>query len=481
VDFLLPESEDIIGPKGNEKCGVAGIRTKDFNSPLYLYYILRSLQHRGQESAGIAIFSEKMQIIKGMGLVHEVLNTETLKKLKSNGGIGHVRYSTAGASNISNAQPLFVHTNIGDISIAHNGEITNAQELRVMLENLGISFNSDSDTEVILRLLSYNILKSNSLIDAIKKTMNYLIGSYSLALMINNRIFAIRDPLGIRPLVLGIFPGGIGFASESVAFDVLGGKIIRDVKPGEIVEILESGDLATYRFGPSEKNHAHCMFEYVYFARADSIIDGRSVYNVRFKLGEILAEESPVDADVVVPVPDSGRTHALGFSHKSGIPFEEGLMKNRYVDRTFIMPDQSGRVQEIMLKLNPVKDVINNKRIVLVDDSIVRGNTMKKIVSLLKDAGAKEVHVRIGSPPIIAPCYLGIDMKTRDQFIATGKTVEEIRKIIGADSLAYISLKGLIKAIGINEDDLCLGCLTGIYPVKINGEKFRGQRSLESF
>ncbi len=481
MDFLLRESEDITGQKGNEKCGVAGVRTKENNSPLYLYYILRSLQHRGQESVGIAVFSEKIQIIKGMGLVHEILNPETLKKVKSNSGIGHVRYSTAGGSTISNAQPLFAHTNIGDIAIAHNGEITNAQELREMLESNGVSFNSDSDTEVILRLLSYNILKSHNLIDAIKRTMNSLIGSYSLGLMINNRIFAIRDPLGIRPLILGTFPDGIGFASESVAFDVLGGKVIRDVRPGEIVEILNSMDLATYKFGPQEKHPAHCMFEYVYFARADSIIDERSVYSVRFKLGEILAEESPVDADVVVPVPDSGRTHALGFSHRSGIPFEEGLMKNRYVERTFIMPDQSGRVQEIMLKLNPVKHVINGKRVILVDDSIVRGNTMKKIVSLLRDSGAREIHVRIGSPPIIAPCYLGVDMKTRDQFIAAGKNVEEIRKIINADSLAYISLNGLIRAIGFDEDDLCLGCLTEIYPVKIKNEKFRGQKNIESF
>lgn len=469
----------IPGRKGSEKCGVTGFKVKG-NAIPYLYYSLRALQHRGQESAGIAIYRDRIISHRGMGLVHEVITRDVLDQFSSGTGIGHVRYSTAGSSTIMNSQPIVVHGQAGDMAIAHNGEISNAQDLKDYLENRGISFNTESDTEVIIRLLSFNISRSSNLIDGIRRTMSMLSGSYSLGLLINERLFAIRDPLAIRPLVLGRVNGGYGFASESVAFDAVGGEVIRDVAPGEIVEIGEDG-ITSYFSENREKHTAHCMFEYVYFARADSTIDGKNVYNVRMRLGRILARESPAKADAVVPVPDSGRAHALGYSQESGIPFAEGLMKNRYVDRTFIIPDQSGRVQEIQIKLNPVREIISGRSIVLVDDSIVRGNTMKKIVKLLKDAGAREVHVRIGSPPIVSPCYLGIDMKTRDQFIAHGKGVEEIRREIGADSLSYLSIDGLVEAIGFERDDLCLGCLTGIYPVRIKGEKYRWQKELESF
>ncbi|MGC8709176.1 MAG: amidophosphoribosyltransferase [Thermoplasmata archaeon] len=469
----------IPGRKGSEKCGVTGFKVKGNATP-YLYYSLRALQHRGQESAGIAIYRDRIISHRGMGLVHEVITRDVLDQFSSGTGIGHVRYSTAGSSTVMNSQPIVVHGQAGDMAIAHNGEISNAQDLKDYLENRGISFNTESDTEVIIRLLSFNISRSSNLIDGIRRTMSMLSGSYSLGLLINERLFAIRDPLAIRPLVLGRVNGGYGFASESVAFDAVGGEIIRDVAPGEIVEIGEDG-ITSYFSENREKHTAHCMFEYVYFARADSTIDGKNVYNVRMRLGRILARESPAKADAVVPVPDSGRAHALGYSQESGIPFAEGLMKNRYVDRTFIIPDQSGRVQEIQIKLNPVREIISGRSIVLVDDSIVRGNTMKKIVKLLKDAGAREVHVRIGSPPIVSPCYLGIDMKTRDQFIAHGKGVEEIRREIGADSLSYLSIDGLVDAIGFERDDLCLGCLTGIYPVRIKGEKYRWQKELESF
>ncbi|MGC9138337.1 MAG: amidophosphoribosyltransferase [Thermoplasmata archaeon] len=469
----------IPGRKGSEKCGVTGFKVKGNATP-YLYYSLRALQHRGQESAGIAIYRDRIISHRGMGLVHEVITRDVLDQFSSGTGIGHVRYSTAGSSTIMNSQPIVVHGQAGDMAIAHNGEISNAQDLKDYLENRGISFNTESDTEVIIRLLSFNISRSFNLIDGIRRTMSMLSGSYSLGLLINERLFVIRDPLAIRPLVLGRVNGGYGFASESVAFDAVGGEVIRDVAPGEIVEIGEDG-ITSYFSENREKHTAHCMFEYVYFARADSTIDGKNVYNVRMRLGRILAKESPAKADAVVPVPDSGRAHALGYSQESGIPFAEGLMKNRYVDRTFIIPDQSGRVQEIQIKLNPVREIISGRSIVLVDDSIVRGNTMKKIVKLLKDAGAREVHVRIGSPPIVSPCYLGIDMKTRDQFIAHGKGVEEIRREIGADSLSYLSIDGLVEAIGFERDDLCLGCLTGIYPVRIKGEKYRWQKELESF
>ncbi len=469
----------IPGRKRNEHCGVVGFKVKGNSAP-YIYYSLRALQHRGQESAGIAAYDGKIINIRGMGLVHEVFNVDYLKKLSAKVGIGHVRYSTAGASTINNAQPILIHTIVGDIAIAHNGEIANAQELKNNLALQGISFTTDSDTEVFLNLIAYNISRSGDIIEGIKKSMQVAKGSYSIVLLINDRLFAIRDPLAIRPLVLGRVDDGYGVASESVAFDTVGGEIIRDVRPGEIVEITENG-LKEHYLMNTEEHTAHCMFEYVYFARADSIIDGKNVYDVRIKLGRILARESPADADIVVPVPDSGRTHAFGYSLESGIPFAEGLMKNRYVDRTFIIPDQSGRIEEIKLKLNPVKDVVKGKRVVLVDDSIVRGNTMKKIVRLLKSAGAKEVHVRIGSPPIVAPCYLGIDMKTRKEFIATGKSVEEIRNIIGADSLAYLSLDGLVEAIGFPKEDICLACLTGIYPVEIPGELFIKQKKIDQF
>ncbi|MGC8663327.1 MAG: amidophosphoribosyltransferase [Thermoplasmata archaeon] len=466
------------GQKRNDHCGVVGFAGKS-NVSLYLYYSLRALQHRGQESSGIGVYNDRILVIRGMGLVNEVFSVDSIKKLNSNVGIGHVRYSTAGSSTINNAQPFLIHGSVGDMAIGHNGEIANALDLKGFLEMQGISFNTESDSEVIIRLLSYNISKMGNVIEGIKKTMSMLIGSYSLVLMINNRVFAIRDPNAIRPLVLGEVDGSFGVASESVAFDTLNGKTIRDLKPGEILELTENGPVS---YGYMDNEHtAHCMFEYVYFARADSIIDGKSVYEVRKNLGRTLAKESPADADIVVPVPDSGRTHALGYAEESQLPFVEGLMKNRYVDRTFIIPDQMGRIQEIQLKLNPVKEVIKGKKIVLVDDSIVRGNTMKKIVNLLKSSGAKEVHVRIGSPPIVAPCYLGIDMKTRSEFIASGKSIEEIRKIINADSLAYLSIDGLIKAIGFPKEDMCLGCLTSIYPVKIKGEKYRDQKSLDNF
>ncbi len=469
----------IPGRKRNDHCGVVGFKVRGNSAP-YIYYSLRSLQHRGQESAGIAAYDNKIVNIRAMGLVHEVFNVEYLKKLSARVGIGHVRYSTAGGSTINNAQPMLIHTIVGDIAIAHNGEISNAQEIKNFLAGQGISFTTDSDTEIFLNLIAYNISRSGDIIEGIKKSMPLARGSYSIVLLINERLFAIRDPLAIRPLVIGKVDDGYGVASESVAFDTVGGEVIRDVRPGEIVEITENGLREHYTLN-SEEHTAHCMFEYVYFARADSVIDGRNVYDVRIKLGRILARESPANADIVVPVPDSGRTHGFGYSLESGIPFAEGLMKNRYVDRTFIIPDQTGRIEEIKLKLNPIKEVVSGKRVVLVDDSIVRGNTMKKIVRLLKSAGATEVHVRIGSPPIISPCYLGIDMKTRKEFIATGKSIEEIKNIIGADSLAYLSLDGLVQAIGFKKEDLCLACLTGIYPVEIPGELFIKQRKIDQF
>ncbi len=464
--------------KRNEYCGVSGF-ISDFNVSHILYFSLRALQHRGQESAGISTFHNGDIILhRGMGLVHEVFHEDTLSSLRGFVGIGHVRYSTTGGSKPENAQPIRIYTSRHVIAVAHNGEIVNVDELRDFLSSLGSAFVTRSDSELIARLLAYETSR-HDVVEGIKNTVRRLKGSFSLSILVDDRLFAVRDPLGIRPLALGMGDGWFGVASESTAFHSVGGTFVRDVQPGEIVEISMDGFHTHHVF--KKKHAAHCMFEYVYFARADSIIDGRCVYDVRRRIGRILAREQPADADFIVPVPDSGRAHAIGYSEESGIPYAEGLMKNRYVERTFILPSQESRVMEINMKLSPVRSVVHGKRIVLVDDSIVRGNTMRKIVGMLKEAGAEEVHVRIGSPPIVAPCYLGIDMKTRDQFIASERKVDEIARLIGADSLGYISIDGLVEAIGLPKEDLCLGCLTGEYPVPIDGEKIRFQSDLEDF
>ena len=444
-----------------------------------IFYALRVLQHRGQESAGIAVYNNGIKVIKGMGLAHQALKPEDVRNLKGDRGIGHVRYSTYGSSTIENAQPIVVSTNYGDIALCHNGEIVNADKIMDELKKKGWAFITSSDSEIAVRLLANDIANTGDPVKSLKNLMSLLQGSFSMTLMIDNRVFAIRDPLGIRPLCIGRTKVGYAAASESVVFDTLGGEFIRDVEPGEIIELLP-GEARSTKTGLA-KGRAHCMFEWVYIARADSTIEGKLVYEVRRRIGQKLAKEHPVDADVVVPIPDSGRSHAIGFSEVSGIPYSEGLMKNRYVERTFIMPEQSERTTSVMLKLNPLKSVIKDKRIVLVDDSIVRGTTIRQIVQLVRNAGAKEVHVRIGSPPIRAPCYFGIDMKTREQFAATGRTVEEIGKMITADSLGYISVDGLVEAIGLASGDLCLACLTEEYPIAVPGEKVRYQKKLVDF
>ncbi len=414
-----------------------------------------------------------------MGLAHQALRPDEVRNLKGAMGIGHVRYSTVGSSSLDNAQPVVMSTNYGDIALAHNGEIVNADHLRDELKKKGWAFATTSDSEIVIRLLANDISNTGDPIRSIKNVMGLLNGSYSMTLMVDNRVFAIRDPFGIRPLCIGRTKEGYAAASESVVFDTLGGEFMRDVEPGELIELLP-GEARSIKTGLA-KGRAHCMFEWVYIARADSCLDGRLVYDVRRKIGQRLAIEQPVDADVIVPVPDSGRSHSMGYSEQIGIPYSEGLMKNRYVERTFIMPEQTDRSTSVMLKLNPLKSVIKDKRIVLVDDSIVRGTTMRQIVQLVRNAGAKEVHVRVGSPPIRTPCYFGIDMKTRDQFAATGRSVDDICKMLTADSLGYLSIEGLVEAIGLNANDLCLGCLNGEYPLPVEGEKVRFQKKLDSF
>jgi len=444
-------------------CGIVGVYCGNESlTPHITYYALFSLQHRGQESAGIAVAGRDVRTYRGMGLVTQVFNSKALKNLKGKLSIGHVRYSTTGASKIENAQPLLVRSLVGSIAVAHNGNLVNYWQLRKKLEEEGRVFLTDSDTEIIAQLLSTSLLEKD-VIEAIKELDSKLLGSYSLTMLVNNTLIAYRDPLGFRPLCIGKADFGYIIASESCAIDATGAKLIRDIRPGEAV-IIDDGKPKFIRISES-KRRAFCVFEYIYFARPDSVIDGKSVYEVRHRIGRILARESPVEADIVSPVPDSGTTSSIGFAQESGIHYLEALIKNRYVGRTFIMPEQSMREFSVRIKMNTVTNNVKGKRVVLVDDSIVRGTTSRKIVDMVRGGGAREVHFRVGSPPIIAPCYFGIDMSTREELIASSRSVEEVREIINADSLAYLSLKGLLDAVGFDECQLCLACLTGDYPI----------------
>jgi amidophosphoribosyltransferase len=481
VDIPPQNSDPIDGLKPNDHCAVVGFIGKTTAYP-YLVASLRTLQHRGQESAGIATFHDGViSVKKGMGLVHEVFtdrDMETGSILNGQVGIGHTRYSTSGSKGLENIGPFLVSNSYGYIAISHNGEVTNANQLREQLKLKGVPFLSSSDTEVMLMEISTEI-NSHGIINGFRNSVNRLKGAYSCAIMVGDRLFALRDPMGFRPLVIGYADESYIVASESCVMDILNGEKIRDVKPGELVELTPDGPKSI--FVMPAKHTAHCMFEYVYFARPDSVIDNVEVFQTRISLGRTLAKEYPAQADVVIPVPDSGRAQALGYSLESGIKYSEGLIKNRLSERTFIMPNQKSRLSALKLKLNPIKSEIDGKRVVLVDDSIVRGNTMKHIIAILRKAGAREVHVRVGSPRIIAPCYFGVDMKTKDQFIATGKTIEEIGDEIGADSIGYTSIDGLVKSINMEKRSLCISCLTGEYPIPVEGGKYSGQQDLESF
>jgi len=465
----------------HEECGVVGVSFKEeAPAALSIYYALYALQHRGQESAGITVHDGiQVRTLKGMGLVPEVFNRQDIQKLKGHVGIGHVRYSTTGGSRIENCQPLLVSFKSGTIAIAHNGNLVNSGELREELVKEGRIFLSDSDTEVIAHLLVKKLMHFE-LEDAVRELMKRLVGSYSLVVLVENKLIVVRDPLGIKPLCLGQIDNGYVVTSESAAIDILNGQLIRDVAPGEML-IFSDGSFESKQLVKS-KNRAHCVFEYIYFARPDSIIDGRLVYSVRMQIGKALFEEHPAEADIVSPVPDSGITYAIGFSKSSGIDYMEGLMKNRYIGRTFIMPGQDMRETAVRLKLNTIKPNIEGKSTVLVDDSIVRGTTSRRIIDLMRKSGAREVHMRVASPPIISPCYLGIDMATREELVAAHKAVKGVEAVINADSLGYISIDGLVRSIGIPLDDLCVGCLTGEYPVEIPGERCtRRQLKLSEF
>ena len=457
----------------DEKCGVVGISLTDRDVARPLYYSLYALQHRGQESAGIVThdgFQQHSHV--EMGLVGDAFEEGDLEPLAGANGIGHVRYPTAGSVDTCCAQPFSVSFKSGSLGLSHNGNLVNTEEIRDELAAMGHAFTSDGDTEVIAHELARNLLEAD-LVRAVKRTMNRIHGSYSLTIMHDETVLAVRDPQGNRPLCIGELGDGYVVASESAAIDTLGGDLVRDVRPGELVVLDPDGTgYETYQLVESG-NTAHCFFEHVYFARPDSVIDGELVYEVRRELGRALWAESGIETDVVMPVPDSGRSFASGYAEAApeSVEFAEGLMKNRYVGRTFIMPTQDEREQAVRLKLNPIRSTVEGKSVTIIDDSIVRGTTSNQLVKLLHDAGAEEVHVRIGAPQIVAPCYMGIDMASREELIAADRSVEEIAAEIEADSLSYLSIDAIAEALGKARADLCLGCVTGEYPYDIEGEQ----------
>ncbi len=475
-DFKNSLSESLKGDKPREECGLFGIYDPGRDVARLTYYGLYALQHRGQESAGIAVGDGKrIQLQKGMGLVYDVFDHEKLDGFQGHIAVGHVRYSTTGASHPVNAQPLVFRYCGGMIGLAHNGNLTNIAELRARLSSTGAVFQTSTDSEVIVNLIAR--YGQSNLIDAVTKCMVDIKGGYALLILTEKSLAGIRDPFGIRPLCLGRMGDAYLLASESCALEVVGAELVRDVEPGEIIIIDENG--MTSAKALREHRKAHCIFEYIYFARPDSCLDGFNVNTVRRGLGRQLAREYPVEADLVIPVPDSGTTAARGFAEESGIPFEEGLMKNRYVGRTFIQPSQNMRDLGVRLKLNPVRNILAGKRVVVVDDSIVRGTTSGKIVNMLRECGAKEVHFCISSPPVKKPCYYGIDTSNEEELIASYKNLDEIRSHIGADGLSYLSLEGLLNIFGGERENFCTACFSGDYPVEVPRHPEGGKYILE--
>ncbi len=452
----------------HEECGVFGMYDLDGEDVAStIYYGLFALQHRGQESCGIAVSDTEgpkgqVSVQKGMGLVNEVFDAEGLEKLKGNIGVGHVRYSTAGASNAQNVQPLVLNYVKGTLMLAHNGNLVNAKELREQMEYTGAIFQTTIDTEVIAYLIARERLHVPTAEEAVKNAMMKLRGAYSIIISSPRKLIGARDPHGFRPLVIGKRDNGYILASESCALDAVGAEFVRDVKPGEIVMLDADGIQSDETLCSTES--ARCIFEYIYFARPDSYVDGISVYNSRIMAGKILAQMHPAEADIVVGVPESGNVAAMGFALESGIQYGTAFIKNSYVGRTFIKPKQSARESSVKIKLNVLKEVVRGKRVVMVDDSIVRGTTSERIVRMLKAAGATEVHVRISSPPFLNPCYFGTDVPSCDQLIAYNNTVEEVCKKIGADSLGYLDGERLHELIG-GDRNYCDACFSGKYPV----------------
>lgn len=452
--------------KPHEECGVFGIfLRKKANVAKSIYYGLNALQHRGQESAGMAVcdtYGEKGNInaYKGMGLVSEVFHEDTIRALPGNIGIGHVRYSTTGGSSIENAQPFFLKYLKGTLALVHNGNIRNAGEIRKEREEAGYAFQGTSDTEAVAASIIKERLKSDTIEEAVIKVAGKLKGGYAMIVMSPKKLVGIRDPLGLKPMCIGKIENGYVLASESAALDAVGAEFLRDIKPGEAVIITE--DSIRSEFTLTRECRAHCIFEYIYFARLDSRIDGIEVYDARIRGGESLARRYPADADIVTGVPESGITAAVGFSRQSGIPFQTVFHKNSYIGRTFIKPSQEEREEAVAQKLNIIKSVVRDKRIVLIDDSIVRGTTIRKLIEMLKSAGATEVHVRISSPPFRYPCYYGTDIPSGNQLIADSYSKEELKDMIGADSLEYMEIEDLHDMVG--DLQVCKACFNGDYP-----------------
>lgn len=465
--------------KLREECGVFGMYDFDGHDVAStIYYGLLALQHRGQESCGIAVSDTKgpkgkVSSSKDMGLLNEAFTPEILENLKGDIGVGHVRYSTAGSSTRENAQPLVLNYVKGTLGLAHNGNLINAPELRKELEYTGAIFQTTIDSEVIAYFVARERLNAKSVEEAVGRAMGKIKGAYSLIVMSPRKLIGARDPFGFRPLCIGKRDNAYVLASETCALDTIGATFIRDVEPGEIVTISpEKGIESDKTHCISKEEHARCVFEYIYFARPDSYIDGVSVYNSRILAGKFLAMDSPVEADLVVGVPESGNCAAMGYSLQSGIPYGQAFVKNGYVGRTFIKPKQKNRESSVQVKLNALKEVVNGKRIIMIDDSIVRGTTSDRIVHMLREAGAKEVHMRVSSPPFLWPCYFGTDVPARDQLIAYNRSVEDISKIIGTDTLDYLRIERLeeiVDGLGI-----CKGCFTGKYPLNPPDEDIRG-------
>ena len=471
------------GEKGpQDQCGVFGVWAPGEEVSKLTYFGLYALQHRGQESAGIATSNgKKLLVYKDMGLVSQVFSESALESLVGHVAIGHTRYSTTGSSSWRNAQPTLGKTASGTVALGHNGNLTNTAELLEILRanypdqsDNEITGGNTTDTAVLTALLAGN--PDNSLENTALELLPKVKGAFSLVFMDEQTLYAARDPQGVRPLVLGRLKRGWVVASETAALDIVGASFVREVEPGELIAIDENG-LRSKQFAATKR--AGCVFEYVYLARPDTSINGRNVYDARVEMGRTLAREYPVEADLVIPTPESGTPAAIGFSQESGIPFGHGLVKNAYVGRTFIEPSQTIRQLGIRLKLNPLKEVIKGKRIIVVDDSIVRGNTQRALVQMLREAGAKEIHVRISSPPITWPCFYGVDFATRAELIATGLAPDEVRMSIGADSLGYLSKEGMIKSSEQKEGELCTACFTGTYPIELPTADRLGKNLLE--
>jgi amidophosphoribosyltransferase len=456
-DLAPPDFRD--GPR--DECGVFGICAPGRDVARLTYFGLYALQHRGQESAGIATAQRgHIMAMRDQGLVNQVFNEQRLRALQGDMALGHVRYSTTGASSWENSQPVW-RADRREVALAHNGNLINAVELHGALRERGVAFRSTSDSEIIAALLSTH--EASSIEDGLADVMRRLEGAYSTVVMTKDRVVAFRDPAGLRPLSLGMLDDRYVVASETCAFDIIGARFLRDVQPGEIVSLTPDG-LRTRLVVDSDRP-ALCVFEHIYFARPDSRLGGQVLQVARGRMGEILAREAPVDADLVIPVPDSGNAAARGYARASGLPQDDGFVKNRYVARTFIQPGQELRRHGLRMKFNPLPDVVAGRRLVVVDDSIVRGNTTRQIVAMLREAGASEVHLRISAPPIRHPCHYGIDMSTREEMIAHGRTVDEVAAELGADSLAYLSLAGVYEAIGGTRETHCDACFSGDYPL----------------